>query len=167
MERSRKYLGTIQLKENIIQGWLLYVIRSFPPVVFRFQYQLINLVWLSIDLFSLNQSRPQSNFKKLKTSFLHSSYSEKMRCGQDWAEASLPAFSWLYIIVCAVVQKCQKRLFLVLILQSTCFICITWNCKQTMKQQLQCTCEWTKSNKNKNKNKSHHIQIDHAFYCST
>ena len=39
------------LKENIIQGWLLYVIRSFFQVSFRFQYQLINLVWLSIDVF--------------------------------------------------------------------------------------------------------------------
>ena len=36
---------TRQLKENIIQGWLLYVIRSFFQVGFRFQYQLINLVW--------------------------------------------------------------------------------------------------------------------------
>ena len=31
---------TNQLKENIIQGWLSYVIRSFLQVVFRFQYQL-------------------------------------------------------------------------------------------------------------------------------
>ena len=60
-----------------------YVILSYLLVGFRFQYQLINLAWLSVDLFSLNQSRPQSNLKKLKTSLLHSSYSEKMRCGQD------------------------------------------------------------------------------------
>ena len=72
---------TNQLKENIIQGWLLYVIRSFFQVEFRFQYQLINLVWLSIDFFpfSWSQSRPQSNFKKLKTFFSPSSYNEKMR----------------------------------------------------------------------------------------
>ena len=38
---------TRQLKESIIQGWLLYVIRSFLQVGFPFQYQLINLVWLS------------------------------------------------------------------------------------------------------------------------
>ena len=45
-----------QLKENIIQGWLLYVIRSFLQVGFRFEYQLINLVWLSFDFFSFNWS---------------------------------------------------------------------------------------------------------------
>ena len=43
-----------QLKENVIQEWLLYVIRSFLQVSFRFQYQLINLVWLSFDFFSFN-----------------------------------------------------------------------------------------------------------------
>ena len=41
-----------QLKENIIQGWLLYVIRLFLQVSFRFQYQLINVVRLSFDFFS-------------------------------------------------------------------------------------------------------------------
>ena len=47
---------TNQLKENIIQDWLLYVIRSFFQVGFRFQYQLINLVWLSFDFFSFSWS---------------------------------------------------------------------------------------------------------------
>ena len=37
---------TNQLKENIIQGWLLYVTRFCLQVGFRFQYQLVNLVWL-------------------------------------------------------------------------------------------------------------------------
>ena len=45
---------TSQLKENIIQGWLIYIIRSFLQVVFCFQYQLINLAWLSFDLFSFS-----------------------------------------------------------------------------------------------------------------
>ena len=92
-------------KENIIQGWLLYIIRSFLQVSFCFHYQLINLVWLSIDFFpfSWSQPRPQSCFKKLKTSFSPSSYNEKLCWGQDWAEASLSAFSWLYGLVCAVV----------------------------------------------------------------
>ena len=45
-------LITNQLKENIIQGWLLYIIRSFLQASFRFQYQIINLVWLSFDFFS-------------------------------------------------------------------------------------------------------------------
>ena len=47
--------------------------------------------------------------------------------------------------------------FLVLILQSTCFICTTWKRRQTMEN------EW---NKNKSKTKSRHIQINHTFYCS-
>ena len=133
---------TNQLKGNIILGWLLYVIKSFLQVGFHFQYQLINLVWLSIDFFSFSwsQSHPQNNFKKLKTYFSPCSYSEKMGSGQDWAEASLSTFSWLYIFVCAVVQKYHemfslKKFVLVLILQSTCFICITWKRKQTTEQQ--------------------------------
>ena len=36
------HMITNQLKENIILGWLLYVIRSFLLVGFRFQYQLIS-----------------------------------------------------------------------------------------------------------------------------
>ena len=103
---------TNQLKGSIIQGWLVHVIWSFLQVGSRFQYQLIILIWLSIDFFSFNQSRLQSNFKKLKSSILLFSYSEKMPWGQDWAEASLSPSSWLYIIVCAVVQKYQKMLFL-------------------------------------------------------
>ena len=70
---------TNQLQGNTILGWLLYVIRSFLQADFHFQYQLINLAWLSIDFFrfSWNQSCPQSNIKKLKTSSSPSSYSEK------------------------------------------------------------------------------------------
>ena len=48
------------------------------------------------------------------------------------AEASLSAFSWLYTLVCAVVQKYYEMsfiynclIFLLLFLQSTCFICKT------------------------------------------
>ena len=102
-----------QLKGNIILGWLLYIIRSFLQVRSRFECQLINPVWLSIDFLSFNwsQSCPQSKFKKLKISFLLYPYSETTlidhfrRWSQGWAEASLTAFSWLYILVCAVVQK--------------------------------------------------------------
>ena len=81
-----------QLKDNMIQGWLLYFIWSFLQVVFRFQYQLINFVWLSTDFFfsfSWIQSRRQSNFKKLENSFLPFFYSIKIRWGQGWAKASL------------------------------------------------------------------------------
>ena len=45
-----------QLKENVIQGWLLCVIRPFLQVGFRFQYQLTNLVWLSFDFFLFSWS---------------------------------------------------------------------------------------------------------------
>ena len=154
-----------QLKENSLQRWLLYVIRPFLQVGFCFQYQLINLVWVSIDFFcfSWSKSCPQSNFKKLKNSFLPSSYSEKMGWGRSWAEASLSCVS--------VVQKYHdmfflKKFFLVLILQSTCFIFITSKRKQIMEQQPHCTCDWTKSNNNNNNKKLRHIQIDHALYCS-
>ena len=47
---------TNQLKKSIIQQWLLYVIRSFFQVGFRFQYQLINLFWFSFDFFSFSWS---------------------------------------------------------------------------------------------------------------
>ena len=47
---------TNQLKENIIQGWLLYVTRFFLRIGFRFQYQLINVTWLSFYFFSFNWS---------------------------------------------------------------------------------------------------------------
>ena len=47
---------TNQLKENIIQGSLLYIIRSFVQVSFRFQYHFVNLVWLSFDFFSFSWS---------------------------------------------------------------------------------------------------------------
>ena len=105
---------TNQLKENIIQGWLLYVIMFFLHVGFYFQYRLIKFAWLSSDfsLFSWGQTRPQSFFKKLKTSFSPSFYDKKMCWGQGWAEASLSAFLWLYILGCAVVQKHHEMFFI-------------------------------------------------------
>ena len=61
----------------------------------------------------------------------------------------------------------SKKVFLELILQSICFICITWKRKQTMDQQPPSECEWTKSNKKTTATKkSHHTQIEHEFYCS-
>ena len=105
---------TNQLKENIIQGWPLHFIRSFLQLGFCSQYQLFNLVWLSNDFHpsSWSQPCPQSYFRKLKTSFSPSSHIEKMCWGQGWAEASLSTFSWLYILVCAVVQKYHKMIFI-------------------------------------------------------
>ena len=46
---------TNQLKENIIQGWLSDIIRSFLRVGSHFQHQLINFVWFS-DFFSFSGS---------------------------------------------------------------------------------------------------------------
>ena len=67
-------------------------------------------------------------------------------------KASLSALSWLYTLVCAVVQKYHEISFLLiiihilpLILQSPCFICTTWKRKQTMEKQPHCTYEQMKS----------------------
>ena len=45
-EPPRLQMITSQLKGNIIQGWLIYIIRFFLQVGFRFQYQLINLLFI-------------------------------------------------------------------------------------------------------------------------
>ena len=74
---------TSQLKENIIQGWILHVIKSFLQVGFRFQYQTLTLSGFPSTSFHL-------------------------------AEASLSAISWLYALVCAVVNCVQLFTFLVL-----------------------------------------------------
>ena len=107
--------SNLKRKEKIIQGWLLDVTRSFLQVGFCSQYQLINVAcWLSIGFcqFSWSQPRPLSYFKKLKTSFSPSSYSQQMCWSQGWAKASLSTFLWLYIHVCTVVQKYHKMIFI-------------------------------------------------------
>ena len=95
---------TNQSQGSIILGLLLYFIRSFLQVGFRFQYQLmINLVWLSIDFssFSWSQYRPQGNFKKLKISF-RLLFIARRRAG---VKVKMKPFLWLYILVCAVAEK--------------------------------------------------------------
>ena len=58
---------------------------------------------------------------------------------------------WFYVALYFCVCSCPKisrnvfYLFLVLILQSTCFICTTWKRKQTLEQQLHDACDRTKS----------------------
>ena len=49
----------------------IYVIRSFLQVDFRFQHQLINLVWLSVDFLHLAEANlvPRANLKKYKSIF--------------------------------------------------------------------------------------------------
>ena len=60
---------TNQLKENIIQGWLLYVIRSFLQVGFCFQYQLTDLVWLSINSFCIYLKQISSKLNWTRTMY--------------------------------------------------------------------------------------------------
>ena len=51
-KKPPRQMITNQEKENIIQGWLLFVLRSFFLAVFCFQYQLINFDWLYFDSIS-------------------------------------------------------------------------------------------------------------------
>ena len=117
---------TDQLKENVIQWWIIYAIRSFFQIGFHFKYQLINLLWLSFDFFSFSWSVTICFFMALNS------------CVCSWAKISRNV---LYL---------QLFTFLVLILQSTYFICATWKLKQTMEQQPHHACDRTKS-KHKNK----------------
>ena len=143
---------TNQLKENIIQGWLLHVIRYFLQVGFRFNYQRINLVWLFFDfsLFSLT------------ICFSVASYSCVGSCPKI-----LPNVFYLYLFtfLVLILQSTFSHFNIFSIhLQSTCFICSIWKSKQTMEQQPHRPCERMKSKQKLNQ--AHHIQIDHAFCCS-
>ena len=96
---------TNQLKEKIVQGWLLNVIRSFLHVGFRLQYQPINLVWLFFDFFPFTE-----------TSLLY---------------LLLPGF----IVLCVLLSKNIKKrlLFIIIHIFSThfaikLFFCATWEC---------------------------------------
>ena len=60
---------TNQLKENIIQGWLLYVIRSFLQVSVCFQYQLTDLVSLSINSFCIYLKQISSKLNWTRTMY--------------------------------------------------------------------------------------------------
>ena len=113
-------MKTNRLKENIIQGWPLYVIRSFLQIGFRFQYQLINLAKLFFDLFSFSWS--------LIICF-------------SWFYALVYWVVQKYHEICFIYSYSH----LILILQSTCFIYTSWKRKQTMKQQPHRACERTKS----------------------
>ena len=138
---------TNQLKGNIILGWLFICYQAFPSSRLSFSVSTHYLFWLSIDFFSFrwSQSRPQNNLKKLKTYFLPSSYSKKMNWGQGSAETHyllFCGFKFLCVQLSKNIKICfLKKVFLVLILQSTCFICITWKRKQTMEQQPPRACE--------------------------
>ena len=87
------------IKRNIIEGWLLYVIRSFLKVGFRFQYQIINLTWLSFDVFWFSWS--------LTVCF----------------------FVSLYSFVCGCPKIYFIRIFSAHLAMKICFICTTWKRK--------------------------------------
>ena len=105
--------------------------------------------WRSLTVI-LASHRPQSYFKKLKTSFSPSSSSKKMCWGQGWAEASLSVFCgsiFLYVPL----SKNITKWFLFIITHNfsihfaiNLFICTSWKHKQTMEQHPHCACEKTK-----------------------
>ena len=99
-------------------------------------------------LFSWSQPCPQSCFKKWKTSLSPSSYNENM-C---WTMVELKphyllsrGFVFVCMQLCKNITKCFLFTFLVLVLQSVCFICASWKRKQTLEQKSHHACDWTKS----------------------
>ena len=91
-------------------------------VGFCFQFQLINLVWLSIDFFAVSQPFHQSYFKKLKTSFSHSLTTK--RCAVVKVELKLHyllfhRFIFFYVQLLNNITKCF--LFIIIRIFSTHF----------------------------------------------
>ena len=116
---------TNQLKENKIQGSLSHVITSFFQVGVHFQYQLIDLVWLSFDFFSFNWSFTIC----FCVACLYSCVSKLSKC----------------------ITKCLLFIFihiLVVIFTSACFLSTNWKRKQITKQQPHRACEQTKPTQN-------------------
>ena len=196
-----------QLKESTIQGWLLYVIRSFLQVDFCFYHQRI-LSESSLDFFSFSKIPLFSNFKNhedvtVKTlqwneettlfSFsLHYEWCNDLHLNNRMILAIIITFIqsdiaviwdsriWFATPQCrfslpfCVGHKWNCRVanqnpwasndnnalkiniivilfaFLVLILQSTCFIFTTWKRKQAMEQQPHGACERTKTKQKQN-----------------
>ena len=99
-----------QLKENIIQRGLLYVIRSFFQVGFHLQYQLINFVCLSSDFFSFTWSLTICLCVALYSCVVQKYHEMSFICNYSYFK---------YI----------------LILQSTSLISTTWKLKQTIEEQ--------------------------------
>ena len=88
-----------------------------------------------------------------------------------FAEASLSAFSWLYALLCVVVQKYHEISFIYNYSHYWYLFC---NQPVLFAQLENINKLWSNSrtvhvnerNQNQNKTNSRHIQIDHAFYCS-
>ena len=107
----------------------------FPSGRFRFQYQLINLVWVSFDFFSFS-----------------------------WSLA-IYFFVALYSCICSYPKILRNVFYLQLFaslklkLQSICFICTTWKHKKSMEQQRHRACKlkakWKQKTKNESKSTPH------------
>ena len=182
---------TSQLKENMTPGWILYVIMSFFQVSFRFQYQLINFVWLSFDFFSFSWRRTISFFVALYSwvcscqlcavihifstlSWLIVGGSNAIHQGeiyQDFIKWAVGVFLGHSLIII----KWNRRFFsqnlqfdppphYILRQKSTQFAVNLENINKLWNNNR--TVPVNERNQNKNKTKSRHIQIDHAFYCS-
>ena len=152
-------MRTNQLKENNPRMTIMLSGLSFRSAL------VLSVKWLILSGFPLTSFHlaegnvvPWPILRKLRIPFSRCSYGEKLSLGEDWAETSLTTFSWLYILVCAVVQKYRKMFYLLnlktYINYGTTTAPCTWMNKIKQKQ-------------NKNQNKARHIQIEHAFYCSS
>ena len=119
---------TNKLKEKIIQRKLLHVIRSFFLLGFRFQYQLINLVWLCFDFFHLAEAY------LLFRGFI-------LLC------VELPKNITKYLSF--IIIHIFSTHFAI-----NLFFCTTWKRKETIEQQPHRACEGTKS---KQKTKPSHV----------
>ena len=102
-----------QLKENIIQGWLWYVIVFPSGRLFFFSINSLTCLafhWLlSVQLKATSSPELFKNIKNLFFAFL---FQRNDVLGQGWAETWLSAFSGLYILARAVVQKYHEISFI-------------------------------------------------------
>ena len=137
---------------------------------FVFRINSLILYDFPLNPYHLTEAKlvPRAIKKKLKASFLPSSYNEKMRWGQELKPHYLLfcGFISLFVNLSKNVRKCFfKKSFLVLILQSTALFAWAenvnklWNNSFTLHVN-----EWNQLKTKKNK--SRHIQIDHAFCFS-
>ena len=87
------------------------------------------------------------------------------------AEASFSAFSWLYTLVCAIVQKCHKMSFIYNhshFRNSFCNQPVLFTLPENVNKlwNNNCRVHVNERNQNKSKTKSRQTQIDDTFCCS-
>ena len=139
-KRNSPQMITNQLKKSIIQEWLLYVIRSFLQVGFRFQYQLINLVWLLFDFFSFSWS--------LTICFFMALYCWVCNYPKISRNVFYLKLFTFFVLICN-----QPALF-----AQYENVNKPWNNNRIV--------HGYERSQNQNKTKPRHIQIYHALYCS-